>query len=396
VAGGNGKFLAAWTDMRAGSQSTDIYAQYMDAAGMPLGVNFLVNSDGADASQWYPYVAMDSSNDAAVLWMDARTGSYQMYCRRYDPDGNPLGPEFAVQDSTGDGVYGSVAMNRSGRFVMAWMDYRSGQSDAYCQAFRADGSRIGGNVRANTDPPGKYHGYPACAVDEQGRFVVAWEDTRDSRYDVYLQWFDSTGARLGENERVNDNPVDGAAYSPSCAFEPGGRLAVEFNDERDFPGNPQIYCQRFRPDQTRISHNQMVNDPELFPNNHHWTVAQSIAASSDVLAFTWTDNRRHQGFDIYANLTDWNLVGVAERAGDGGRGTGFAGQPSIVGRYSRLRLAPSTRAGAAALYDASGRQVRRNALPDASGLELRGISPGTYFLVTRLGTAVECRKIVVE
>ena len=31
-----------------------------------------------------------------------------------------------------------------------------------------------------------------------------------------------------------------------------------------------------------------------------------------MLAFTWTDNRRHQGFDIYANLTDWNLVGVAE------------------------------------------------------------------------------------
>ncbi len=396
AAGGDGKFLAAWTDMRAGSQSTDIYAQYMDAAGMPVGANFLVNSDGSGATQWYPYVAMDSSNDAVILWMDARNGSYQMYCRRYDSGGNPLAPESAVQESTGEGYYGSVAMNRSGRFVTAWMDYRSGQSDIYCQAFRADGSRIGGNVKANADPPGKYHGYPACAIDGQGRFVVAWEDTRDSRYDVYLQWFDSTGATLGENVLVNDNISDGAAYSPSCAFDLSGRLAVEFNDERDYPGNPQIYYQRFRPDQTRISHNRMVNDPELFPNNHHWTVGQSIAASDDVLAFTWTDNRRHQGFDIYAKLTDWYFIGVAERTGDGGRGTGFAGRPSIVGRNGRLIFDPSARGGTAALYDAAGRQVLRIVAADAGGLELRGISPGTYFLVARQGMAVECRKIVIE
>jgi hypothetical protein len=341
---------------------------------------------------------MDSSNNAVVLWMDTRTGRYQMYCRQYDSNGNPLGPEFAVQDSTGDGYYGSAAMNRSGRFVTAWMDFRdtATYSDAYCQAYRADGSVIGRNVRVNTDAGRAYQGYPACAIDDQGRYVVAWEDTRDHVYDVYLQWFDSTGARLGENERVNDNVIDGAAYSPSCTFDPDGRLAVEFNDERDYPGNPQIYCQRFRPDRTRISHNQVVNDPNLFPKNHHWTVGQSIAASSDVLAFTWTDNRRHQGFDIYAKLTDWNLIGVTERTGDRGRGTGFAGRPSIVGRYGRLRLGASARGGVVALYDAAGRQVRRSSSSDPGVFELRGISPGTYFLVARQGTAVECRKIVVD
>jgi len=90
--------------MRAGADSTDIYAQYMDASGVPIGSNFLVNSDASGASQWIPYPAMDSSNNAVILWMDTRTGSYQMYCRRYDSNGNPLGPEFAVQDSTGEGT----------------------------------------------------------------------------------------------------------------------------------------------------------------------------------------------------------------------------------------------------------------------------------------------------
>ncbi len=396
VAGGNGRFLAAWTDMRAGSDSTDIYAQYMDASGTPVGSNFLVNSDGVGASQWYPYVAMDSSNNAVILWMDTRGGQYQMYCRRYDSNGNPLGPEFAVQDTTGYGYYGSAAMNRSGRFVFAWMDTRSGASDIYCETYRADGTPIGGNILANSDAPGTYHGYPSCAIDEQGRFVVAWEDTRDDVYDVYLQWFDSSGTRIGGNERVNDNSIPGDAYAPSCAFAPDGRLAVEFNDERDFPGNPQIYCQRFNSDGTRISFNKVVNGPNLFPNNHHWTVGQSIAASDNVLAFAWADNRRHKGFDIYAKLTDWDLIGVDEETGDEGRGTRVAGRPSIVRRHGRLETGMATPSGVASLYDASGRLVRRASSAHRVGFDLRGISPGTYFVVTRDDATLDCRKVVVE
>jgi hypothetical protein len=393
TAGGNRRFIVAWVDKRVGPDSMDIYAQYLDADGMPVGSNFLVNSDAAGASQWYPYAAMDSSNNAVILWEDARGGSRQMYCRRYDSSGAPMGPEVAVQDSAGAGYYGSAAMNQSGRFVTAWMDYRSGKSDIYCQAFRADGSRIGGNILANLDAPGNYHGYPSCAIDEQGRFVVAWEDTRNDVYDVYLQWFDSTGARLGGNEKVNDNAGSTDAYSPSCAFGPDGKLAVMFNDERDFPGNPQIYCQRFRPDRTRISQNRVVNSPNLFPNNHHWTVGQSVAASSDVLAFAWTDNRRHRGFDIYAKLTDWNLVGVAEGPKADSRP---AGRPSIVRRHGRLAVGPLLPGSVVSLYDACGRQVRQVSSVHAGGFDLSGISPGTYFVVAGDGAGFECRKVVIE
>jgi hypothetical protein len=325
--------------------------------------------------------------------MDTRNGSYQMYCRRYDSNRNPLGPEFAVQDSSSDGYYGSAAMNRSGRFVTVWMDIRSGKSDIYCQAFRADGTRIGGNVLVNSDPPGKYHGYPSCAIDEQGRFVVAWEDTRNDVYDVYLQRFDSSGTRIGGNERVNDNSVRGDAYSPSCAFAPDGRLAVEFNDERDFPGNPQIYCQRFDSDGARISFNKMVNGPNLFPNNHHWTVGQSVAAGDGVLAFAWADNRRHQGFDIYAKLTDWNLIGVDERPNSGSRS---AGSPSIVRRNSRLAIGLHSAGAVAWLYDATGRQVRRASTADRAGFDLHGLGSGTYFVVERDRAVIDCRKVVVE
>ena len=140
----------------------------------------------------------------------------------------------------------------------------------------------------------------------------------------------------------------------------------------------------------------MVNGPNLFPNNHHWTVGQSIAASNDVLAFAWADNRRHLGFDIYAKLTDWDLIGVAEGTGGRRAWTEDASRPSIVSRHGRLGIGLRSSGSVATLYDASGRQVRRASSADSGGFDLNGISPGTYFVVARDGAGVECRKVIIE
>jgi len=382
VGAGDGRFVVAWTDARAG---LDIYGQFLDGAGQPVGPNFRANSDTGGAYQWYPYCAMDSLNRAVVVWMDTRGGPFQYYGRLYDAAGNPAGPEFAVQDSTAHGYYGSAAMNRAGRFVVAWMDYRDGdESNVYCQVFRPDGSRVGSNFRVNTDPGRNYQGYPACAIDGSGRSAVAWEDTRNGNYDVYVQWFDSTGTPLGDNERLNDGATAADCYSPTCAFAPDGRLAVMFNDERETPGNPQIFCQRFRADRTRDGLNRKVNNPNLFPHNHHWTVGQSIAASLDRLAFAWTENRRHLGWDIFAKLTDWNLVGIEEPRGRpaGGRRQRV---PTVVRRGSRVRVRGAA-GPALRLFDACGRLARTwPAVRPEVEADLAGLGGGAYFLVDDSG-----------
>jgi hypothetical protein len=216
---------------------------------------------------------------------------------------------------------------------------------------------------------------------------------------VYLQWLDSTGARLGDNERANDDPGGTDCYSPSCAFAGDGRLAVMFNDERDYPGNPQVYCQRFRPDRSRISHNQRVNEPNAFAKDHHWTVAQSIAASDQVLAFAWTANRRHQGWDIFAKLTDWNLVSFEEpNTGQGPGTSGLDVLPTVVTRGGRLRFGTTVgKDSRVAVYDAVGRRVV-NLTRDGPvrALDLTGLGAGTYFIVVGRGSESRRAKFVVE
>lgn len=376
VGAGRDRFLVTWTDNRAG---LNIYGQLVDSLGELVGQNFRVNSDTGDAFQWYSFCAMDTLNRSVVVWMDTRNGPFQVFGRLFDAAGMPTCPDFCVQDVQTYGYYASVAKNEAGRFVCAWMDYREeNEPNIYCQVFREDGSRIGTNFRVNDDHGRSYQGYPACAVASDGTFVVAWEDNRNGDCDVYLQWFDSTGSALGENQRVNDDQTTTDCYSPSCAFSADGRLAVMFNDEREAAGNPQIYCQVFRPDRTRNGLNRKVNNANLFPNNHHWTVGQSVVAGSGTLAFAWTDNRRHRGWDIFAKLTDWELVGIE----DSQLRLPVAGSVGalLVRRAGRVSFPGGRRVS---VYDHLGRRVIL--LQDGAGLadlELKGLGAGVYFVMS--------------
>ena len=392
AAGGKDRFLVTWTDGRNGYLT---YGQFFDGSGAAAGPNFVVGPGPAGTHQWYSYCAMDTNNRSAVVWMDTRNGNgYEVFVRFFDGDGNPLGPEFAVSGDTGNQYYASVARNSDGRTLVAWMDYREGPANIYCQLFGADGSPLGGNFRANADLGDAYHGYPACAVADDGRFVVAWEDTRNDRYDVYMQWFDSTGIPSGGNERVNDNITDTDTYSPTCAFDRFGRLAIAFNDERELPGVPQIYCQRFAPDRARISGNQRINEPGLFPKNHHWTVGQSVAAGDEAVAFAWTDNRRHKGWDIFAKLTDWNLVSIAEQPVAAAEDVWI--RPTVSsGRFLvECGTEPGTRL---LVYDRTGRQALRTTLERGTQeLDLSRLSRGVYFCRVESRTGDLQKKLIVR
>lgn len=387
VAGGNGRFLVAWSDNRNG---WDIYAQLLDREGYPLGTNFRVNAEIGNTFQWYPYCAMDSFNRAAIVWMDYRNGGSQIYARIYDENGNPTGDEFPVSDSSAACYYASVAMNAGGFWVVAWMDYRDGgDANIYCQLFRPDGSRIGSNIRVNRDTGRVYQGYPSCAIAENRSIAVVWEDTRNGCYNVYLQWFDSTGNFLGNNERVDENSGEIDCYSPSCDFDELGRLVVVFNDEREATGNPQIYCQRFDPDRSRAGHNVKINEPNLFPKNTHWTVGQSVVANSSRVAFTWTENRRHRGWDIYGKLTDWNLIGVEQPLPTPPFSNKMA---TIVSRRQQLALTPEFPNAVVRIYDISGRQLYCSRCRFSSeGIQLQNFRAGVYFFEVTQGGAIKKR-----
>jgi hypothetical protein len=393
-----GNSLTAWTDGRNGY---NIYAQAFDAGGNPVGGNFRVNDNPAEAFHWCPAAARDSAGDAVIVFMDNRQGGYDIYGQRYDAAGQPKDTNFRINDDAPGSwhQYPQVAMSRYGRFVAAWMEERDNGS-VYCQVYDSAGNAVGPNLKANDNTGSAYMGYPGVGCDAAGNFVVAWEDGRNpNETDIYAQRFDLNGTRLGGNFRVNSDPPGSDQYSPSVALDPQGRIIVLWNDWRSPRHNPQIYVQRYFADGSPCGGEAIINEPDLFYYNHHWSMNHSVAVGGARWFFTWTDNRRHQGFDTYNKITDWNLVSITDPRHP----------PLPTPDHLSLRVWPSVLTSDGLVHlqvtpgapvtvdilDISGRKVGSPYRQSPAAYRLPHLSSGAYFVVARSGQQKAITKICV-
>jgi hypothetical protein len=125
----NGAFVVVWsTNAGPGGSGWDVFGRRFDAAGTAQGADFLVNTDFIFSEQLRPDVALDANGGFVVAWASVcasctiQDGTQRAILgRRYFANGAPLGPEFLVNTyTTGNQDNPSVAMTRSGQFVVAW------------------------------------------------------------------------------------------------------------------------------------------------------------------------------------------------------------------------------------------------------------------------------------
>lgn len=132
-------------------------------------------------------------------------------------------------------------MDSDGGFVVAWMseDQDGDGWGVYAQRFSADGIRLGTEIPVNTRTTDN-QGWPVVAMDSDGDFIVAWDNTWqvDSISDVYAQRFDSAGLRRGGEFRVNTFTGDNQRI-PDVAMDADGDFVIawygpwEWIDEGD-------------------------------------------------------------------------------------------------------------------------------------------------------------------
>jgi len=206
----NGAYAVVWSqpsDNPDGSRSTNIFARAFAADGTPQSDAFEVNQSYV-GSLLSPRIAMDAAGDFIVVWsdLDPSSSKMQLFGRRFDAGGAPLGDEFAVTSSESRiGSY-AVAMAPDGRFVVLIERLSQlsaslgvvalGSSTFTVQRYDADGSRHGLPILAGGRPAleisvplgvpsslppflilGTNAGAPAVAMDTAGDFVIVWAAT---------------------------------------------------------------------------------------------------------------------------------------------------------------------------------------------------------------------------
>ncbi|MCA9159301.1 MAG: cadherin domain-containing protein, partial [Planctomycetales bacterium] len=233
AADASGNYVVVWGSNAQDGDLYGIFAQRFNADGVPQGTEFQINSTTTD-QQLTPTVAMDRTGNFVVTWMsNLQDGdSYGIYAQRYNAAGVAQGSEFLVNSTTVNAQTSpAVAMAANGSFIINWTS--SGQdpdssSGIYAQRFDASGVAMGGEFRVNTYTSGTQQ-LTSIAADSAGNFVITWaSDGQDgSNYGVFGQRFDAAGAAQGAEFQVNTTTADSQLYHDVTMLE-DGRFAVAY------------------------------------------------------------------------------------------------------------------------------------------------------------------------
>jgi hypothetical protein len=187
-----GNFVVAWVDRTQDGSTDGVFAQRYASTGAPLGAEFRVNTFTA-LNQFWPSVDCDSAGNFVVVWYSwAQDGSsFGVFAQRYASAGTPLGGEFRVNTYTGSAQwFPSVASDSGGNFVAVWesLDQDGDRSGIFAQRYDSAGAPLGGEFRVNTNTVDTQDG-PVVAADAAGHFVVVWYSLNQdgSGWGVYAQ-----------------------------------------------------------------------------------------------------------------------------------------------------------------------------------------------------------------
>ncbi len=146
-----------------------------DGGPVPLGGEERVNTETEDTQQSSDVAALDDGGYVIVWQSYIQDGdSHGIFAQRYDPEGQPSGPEFQVNDTyVGSQTAPTVAALQNGGFVVAWLSYGQDGSGTGIvqQRYDATGTSSG---EVAVLPGGSYAvDYPVIATLSNGNVVVA-------------------------------------------------------------------------------------------------------------------------------------------------------------------------------------------------------------------------------
>lgn len=261
---GSGEFVVAWNG--GGDQDGDgsgVFARLFDASGDPLAGEFLVNSY-TTYEQKRPAVAVLGAGKFVVVWQSSeQDGSGDgIFAQRFDAAGAPEGDEFRVNSDTAyEQTEPAVAGDGAGGFVVAWQSSDvDGYYDIVARRFDSAGAPLAGDFRVNT-----YTTYnqvePAVAAQGSAGFVVVWESAEQDGENegIYAQRYDAAGAQVGIEFRVNSFTTS-YQKTPALASDPGGGFVVAWGSREQDGSYAGTFVQRFDPTGVRVGAELQVNE----------------------------------------------------------------------------------------------------------------------------------------
>jgi hypothetical protein len=310
----NGNVYAVWYDDREGSY--DVWFQTSRDGGeswqsLPVQVNHGLG----EASN--PDIAC-VGNTVFVVWEDTRDGELEnknIYFSRSDSAGTRWLEQDIRIDLDEKGKFMSIGprvVTAGDEVHLVWADAVNGAYDIYSASSANRGSAFSAPVRVDSDEAGSaFSAFPQIEADGAGNVIIAWEDARDSRNDIYAAVSNNAGVSYSPDVRLDGGDAPGSAdsFSPRLAVDDGVAYVV-WHDERNGASTRDIYM-NWSADGGTTWQTEAAQVESDGPGAGDSTYP-SVTVVDGTAHIVWQD-RRSGGFDIYyRSFTD----GVARTIAD--------------------------------------------------------------------------------
>ncbi|MEY8841598.1 calcium-binding protein [Cribrihabitans sp. XS_ASV171] len=320
----------------------DIAARRFDAAGAPVGSEYLLQSATGEHSQ---NADVTTLNDGTVvlIWMQGPSyGPYTLYGKLLTSTGTPSGTAFAIGSGLDDYFVRDeqspqVKALTGGGFVVTWMKDGTDGKDVYVRQYCATGTAVTGEILVNTTTADTQR-LPDVIAMADGGYLVAWGSggQEPSGYNVYAQRFDASGNPVGGEMRLNTNTASDEDHVALAALPDGGFVASWTRGWIGIDYYFDIVAQRFDADGNKVGDEFVVNTATGVACQLSYL---SVLESGELLV-AWK-----QDGDLYTRSFDVHTIGTSADetftgtpgndviAGQGGNDsiTGLAGLDTLSG-----------------------------------------------------------------
>jgi hypothetical protein len=239
-------YLVVWWRHVQGNMATDIEGQALSTTGALLGSNVVIATGTWTISHEYPDVAYNRSRNEYLVAWQAKTSDYDIYGRRVQGSGTPMGAgAFPIAATSKDEVHAAVAAIPTepnyGKYLVAWQSPNLGQ-DIYARRLKGDGSQD--SVPFWLSSSSLHDIEPTAAGSEGAReFLVAWshEWGGGAYRNVYARTVPLEGSALGLEADLAGGVSGRHCNNPAVTAGRLGEFLVAYEDIGVLSTDPDIY-----------------------------------------------------------------------------------------------------------------------------------------------------------
>jgi hypothetical protein len=253
-----------------------------------------VNSNSDNASS--------SNGNSVAVWVNAASANdHDIWAQRFDNLGNATGAPIEVDFTTHDSYDPHVSMDNQGRFVVTWENVNpDGTWSVLMRYFSASGAPLTGITQVT--PSGSVDVEPDVATSD-GSFVISWTHyVSATNDDIYAERFVVSGGVPSGQGIFGVNTDANLESDPSVAMSPDGRFDIAY--QRQFSGiDWDIYANQYGSTGIPLHHVGINDDanPEYSPS-----ISMDNADNAVVAYQRFTSGY----YSIYANrLSSSGIVG---------------------------------------------------------------------------------------